>query len=174
MATRKKSTKKSGTPRKRRRAAVSGVKGRRRRRRSTVGNINMMQLLGVAVGGALSGFLDKPLDNFVQNPMMKSGIKGAIGVFLTTRSGMIQGVGYGMVGAAGGELVNALTGGEGLAGIPALISGNQNVPALIADEFGYESDMIGEYESNMIGADDDDDDDDDVDELGYMADSMGV
>lgn len=158
----KKTTPKRKPATRRRRAGIGAVKRTttRRRRRSSMGGLNTSLLLGVAVGAAAAGFLDGPLQNILPNNMLRNGAKVAAGAFLSTKTGMLQGVGLGMVGAGAAQLVQGLTGQ--INGVPALL-GNNNVPALLGaadlidldededeDIMGYEADLMG-YEANALG-----------------------
>jgi predicted lipid-binding transport protein (Tim44 family) len=144
-ATRKKAA--VGAVRRRRPAAKKTT--RRRRRSSSVGFLkgNMGMLLGVALGGVASKMLDGPLSGIMPNDMLKNAAKAAAGAFLGMRGGMVGGIGLGIFAASASDLVEELM-PDGIAGIPALISGAK-VPALISDEFGnvYAPQALGMYSS---------------------------
>lgn len=123
--------------------------------------------MGVLLGGAVAGFIDKPMSNFIENPMFRSGAKGALGAFLSTKTGLIQGIGLGMVAAAGNDLTQNLT--QGMAGFPSLISG---FPSLIGNN------AFGEYSASALSdefgedLDDEDEDEDTMDLSGYSSQSL--
>ena len=164
MATAKKAT--VGAPAKTKRkypAKVSGVRKRKSpaRKRAMMAGIDMQTILGVAIGGVASGLLDKPLSGVLSNPLLRNGAKVALGVFLSTKKGLIQGVGYGMVAGGGMGIASGLMGGS-MSGLPALISGN--VPALISDEFGnYVENALAQIEDE----EEQEDNEEEVEDLGY-------
>lgn len=162
----KKTTPKRKPAARKRRAGIGAVKRTttRRRRRSSLGGLNTSLLLGVAVGAAAAGFLDGPLQNILPNNMLRNGAKVAAGAFLSTKPGMMQGIGLGLVAAGATNLVQGLTGQ--ISGVPALL-GNNNVPALLGidddpDDLGYEADAIS-YEADALG-----------DEFGFDSQTMNV
>jgi hypothetical protein len=144
-------------------AKVSGVRKRKSpaRKRAMMAGIDMQTILGVAIGGVASGLLDKPLSGVLSNPLLRNGAKVALGVFLSTKKGLIQGVGYGMVAGGGMGIASGLMGGS-MSGLPALISGN--VPALISDEFGnYVENALAQIEDE----EEQEDNEEEVEDLGY-------
>lgn len=166
MAVSKKPVRRRAAPRKRK-TGLSGTRRvtRRRRRKTGMAGLNTGLLMGVLLGGAVAGFIDKPMSNFIENPMFRSGAKGALGAFLSTKSGIVQGIGLGMVAAAGNDLTQNLT--SGMAGFPSLISG---IPALIGEN------AFGNYSSAALadefGEDLDDEDDDTMELNGYSSDAL--
>jgi len=164
MATTKKTTVSAPPIKKRSKAKVSGtVKKRTGRRKAKMAGFDMQTLLGVALGGVASGLVDKPLSGVLSNPLLRNGAKVALGAFLSTKKGLIQGVGYGMVAGGGMGLVSGLMGGQ-MNGLPALISG---VPALISDEFGnYVEQALAQIEEE------EEEEEEEVEELGYAVEAL--
>ncbi|NBV99964.1 MAG: hypothetical protein EBR67_10775 [Proteobacteria bacterium] len=173
----KRTVKRKPVTRKRRRlSGTSSLAGRRKRYTRKRGMLSGAtgDLLGLALGGVLTGLVDKPLSGIgpLKDEKIRSAAKAALGYFLSQRPGMIGNIGKGMIAVSAMQLAKSLSPGTLGESIPSLISDNMSidVPSLIGDEMGaYEADEIGAYEADEIGdefgEDDDDlsgDDDDDL------------
>ena len=185
MAIKKRKTRKTVSPR-RRRATVSGNKKRYMRRRTGMsGNANsfLMETVFTAAGILASKLTNKPATSIIKGmPIAGQGLKFAIGagIGLFVKNPIAQSIAKGFAGDSLAQSVDILLmkddpntgmktsffGGD----VPALI--NENVPALIseaADDLGYQANEIAyDYMADDFSGDDDMGDDD----MGYMVDEI--
>jgi len=165
----KRTVKRKPITRKRRRLnGNTSIAGRRKRYTRKRGMLNgpAGDLLGLALGGVLTGLVDKPLSGIgpLKDEKIRSAAKAALGYFLSQRPGMIGNIGKGMIAVSAMQLAKSLSPGALGESIPSLISDNMSidVPSLISgDEMGaYEADEIGAYEADEIGDEFGEDEDD--------------
>ena len=167
----KRTVKRKPITRKRRRiSGGTSIAGRRKRYTRKKGMLNgpAGDLLGLALGGVLTGLVDKPLSGIgpLKDEKIRSAAKAALGYFLAQRPGMIGNIGKGMIAVSAMQLAKSLSPGALGESIPSLIGDNMSidVPSLISgDEMGaYEADEIGAYEADEIGDEFGEDEDEDL------------
>ena len=149
---------KKAAPKKRRRASV-GKRAAPRRRRAKVSGINFTGIAAMIGGAVISRMEDPMIKKVVTNDTMRAAIKTGVGVFLSSRGGVVGNLGAGMAIESGAALVGSMMPGGNMAGF-----GSTNDPVLIGytadeigDEFGVDmpalisGDEFGEDEMEMSG-----------------------
>lgn len=159
--------------RKRKSKRVSGVR-RRKYSRGHMGAVDFTNILSVAGGAIIAGYLNKVIPATINDKLVAGG-KVALGVALPmlSKSGstknILSGVGAGMIavgsvdllksfGALSGDFDIPVINGDVLAGLDVVngdVLAGDDIPVVNGDEFGADEFGADEFGADEFGADDD-------------------